>query len=43
MTMQNISNLNSKSVMGFYFFSFFKACFFAGLFFRTQKPILSGI
>ena len=38
----NISNLNLKSVMGFYFYTYFKACFFAGLFCRATKPSLSG-
>ena len=43
MTMRNISNLNPKSVMGSCYFGYFKACFFAGLFYRAKKPILSGI
>ena len=41
MAINNISNLNLKSVMGFY--TYFKACFFAGLFCRAQIPSLSGI
>ena len=39
-------NRNSNqlaSVMGFSFFAFFKACFFAGLFCRAIKPRLSGL
>ena len=43
MAINNISNLNLKSVMGFSFYTYFKACFFAGLFYRAKKPILSGI
>ena len=41
MAMRNTSNLNIKSVMGSYFYFYFKACFFAGLFRRAIKPILS--
>ena len=37
MTMTNVSNM--KSVMGSCFY--FKACFFAGLFRRAVKPLLS--
>ena len=41
MAKMNASNI--KSVMGFsYFYFYFKACFFAGLFLRAIKPILSG-
>ena len=39
MTMNNVSNM--KSVMGSYFYFYFKACFFAGLFRRAVKPLLS--
>ena len=39
MTKTNVSNM--KSVMGSYFCFYFKACFFAGLFRRAVKPILS--
>ncbi len=42
MAINNISNLNLQSVMGFSFYCYFKACFFAGLFFHTLKPNLSG-
>ena len=41
MTM-NISNRNMQSVMGFSFYCYFKACFFAGLFRHAIKPSLSG-
>ena len=43
MTNINISNLNLKSVMGFSFYTYFKACFFAGLFCHAKIPSLSGI
>ena len=43
MAMGNASNLNLKSVMGFYYFCYFKACFFAGLFRRAIIPSLSGL
>lgn len=43
MAINNISNLNSVSVMGTSYYSYFKACFFAGLFCRTQKSNLSGL
>jgi hypothetical protein len=36
MAINNSSNMNPKSVMGFSYYSYFKACFFAGLFCRTQ-------
>ena len=39
----SISNQNRMSMMGFSYFSYFKACFFAGLFYHTQKPNLSGL
>ena len=42
MTVKNPTNL-TKSVMGFCYFYFFKACFFAGLFCYTLKPNLSGL
>ena len=42
MAINNVSNLNLMSVMGFsYFYYYFKACFFAGLFRRAIKPVLS--
>lgn len=41
MTMRNVSNMPLQSVMGSYYFSFFKACFFAGLFCRGENS-LSG-
>ena len=43
MAMCNASNLNLKSMMGFSYFSYFKACFFAGLFRRAIIPSLSGL
>ena len=42
MAIQNVSNMNIKSVMTSYFYFYFKACFFAGLFRRAMKPILSS-
>lgn len=39
MTKINVSNM--KSVMGSYFYFYFKACFFAGLFRRAVKHLLS--
>ena len=41
MMTNNISNLNRKSVMGSYYFGYFKACYFAGLFRRSFIPSLS--
>jgi len=41
MVMNNVSNQNIKSVMGSYFYYYFKACFFAGLFRLALKPLLS--
>ena len=40
MTIRNISN--TLPMMGSSYFSYFKACFFAGLFRRAVKPDLSG-
>ena len=40
MAKKNASNI--MSVMGFFYYCYFKACFFAGLFCRATKPILSG-
>ena len=40
MAINNASNLNHKSVMGFSYYCYFKACFFAGLFRRAKiKPL----
>ena len=39
MAINNVSNM--KSVMGSCFYFYFKACFFAGLFRRVIKPLLS--
>ena len=41
MTMTNVCNQIKKSLMGFSYFYFFMACFFAGLFRRAMIPILS--
>ena len=37
----NASNMINKSVMGFSYYSYFKACYFAGLFRRAIIPPLS--
>ena len=37
------SNIFNKSVMGFFYYCYFKACYFAGLFRRAIIPILSLI
>ena len=42
MAINNTSKLHLQPMMGFYFYFYFKACFFAGLFRRAIKPILSG-
>ena len=41
MAINNTSKLNLQPMMGFYFYFYFKACFFAGLFRRAIKPLLS--
>jgi hypothetical protein len=41
MAQNNTSNM--QSVMGFSYYSYFKACFFAGLFCRAVKPLLSEL
>ena len=41
MAMNNVLNRDTKSVMGSYFYFYFKACYFAGLFRRAAKPLLS--
>ena len=43
MAMKITANRNNLPVMGSSYFSFFKACFFAGLFRRALKSDLSGI
>ena len=43
MAINNVADQNRKSVIGFSYFRYFKACFFAGLFYRTQKSNLSGV
>ena len=42
MAMDRTYNLNTKSMLGFCYFGFFKACFFAGLFRRATIASLSG-
>lgn len=42
MAMNPVSNLKNQPVMGSAYFSFTKACFFAGLFRRATKKPLSG-
>ncbi len=42
MAMDRNSNMGLP-VVGFSFFAYFKACFFAGLFCRAIKPSLSGL
>jgi len=42
MAINNVSSLNLLSMMDGSFFTYFKACFFAGLFCRTTKSSLSG-
>jgi len=41
MAINNASNLNLKSVMGFCYYCYFKACYFAGPFRRTIMELLS--
>ena len=41
MAMNAVNKLNLQSVMGFSYYAYFKACFFAGLFRRSIKPPLS--
>ena len=43
MAKNNAYNETVKSVMGFSYYCYFKACFFAGLFRRAAKPLLSGL
>ena len=40
---KNTAIMNIQSVMGFSYFTYFKACFFAGLFRRAIKPTLSEV
>ena len=40
MAINNASPLNRKSVMGFSYYSYFKACYFAGLYRHAKiKPL----
>ena len=41
MAINHASNIFTKSVMGFCYYCYFKACYFAGLFRRAIIPILS--
>ena len=43
MAMKNATNRNDLPMMGSSYFFYFKACFFAGLFRRAIKPLLSGL
>ena len=43
MAMDRTCTQTLKSVVGFSFFSYFQACFFAGLFRRAINPSLSGL
>ena len=43
MANSNATNLNLKSVMGFSYFCYFKACYFAGLFRRASILPLSDV
>ena len=42
MAMNTTSNRTAKSVMGFSYYFYFQDCYFAGLYRRAIKPILSG-
>jgi len=42
MAMTNVCNPIKMALMGFSYYFYFKACFFAGLFRRAMIPILSG-
>ena len=42
MAVNHVSNISAKSMLGFsYYYSYFKACFFAGLFRRAKIKLLS--
>ena len=43
MAKNNAYNETVKSMTGFCYFTYFKACFFAGLFRRAEKTLLSGL
>ena len=43
MAINHASNIFTKSVMGFCYYCYFKACYFAGLFRRAVIPLLSLI
>ena len=41
MAINHVSDIANKSVMGFSYYCYFKACYFAGLFHRANIPPLS--
>ena len=41
MAINHAPHISIKSVMGFFYYCYFKACYFAGLFRRAIIPILS--
>ena len=41
MAMKHTESRTAESVMGFFWYSYFKACYFAGLFRRAMIPYLS--
>ena len=41
MAINHASNIFTKSVMGFCYYCYFKACYFAGLFRRAKVKLLS--
>ena len=43
MAVNHASDISNKSVMGFSYYCYFKACYFAGLFRRAIIPILSFV
>ena len=43
MAINHVSDIANKSVMGFSYYCYFKACYFAGLFRRAINPLLSGL
>ena len=43
MAINHAPHISNKSVMGFSYYCYFKACYFAGLFRRAIIPILSFV
>ena len=41
MAVNHASDISAKSMLGFSYYSYFKACFFAGLFRRAKIKLLS--